>query len=293
MTTPLDAHSTADDVLDGTDLTGTLALVTGGYSGIGLETTRALVRRGAHVVVPARRPEVALAAVGDLPGVEVDALDLADPASVAGCAARLLSTGRRLDLVIANAGIMACPETRVGPGWEAQLATNHLGHFALVNRLWPAVAAGKARVVVLTSGIGRMHWDDLQLRKGYDRWKAYGQAKLANRLFAGQLDVLGRQHGVRAFSVAPGYILTPLQRHLTRAEMVEAGWVDAAGNPVGELFKTPRRARPRRSGQPRPHPCRSRAACTARTVPWSDRSWPRALRLTPRMRRGCGRCRRS
>jgi NAD(P)-dependent dehydrogenase (short-subunit alcohol dehydrogenase family) len=119
-------ESTARDVLEGIDLSGGLAVVTGGYSGLGLETTRALAGAGAHVVVPARRPEAAKEAVGGLDGVEVDELDLADLESVRGFAERFLASGRGIDIVINNAAVMACPETRVGPGWEAQFATNHL-----------------------------------------------------------------------------------------------------------------------------------------------------------------------
>src|SRR5690242_11506413 len=140
-----DAHSTADDVLAGIDLTGRLAVVTGGYSGLGLETTRALTKAGARIVVPARRRATAEEALAGLDGVEVDELDLGDLESVRAFAERFLASGRNIDIMIDNAGIMACPETRVGPGWEAQFATNHLGHFALVNRLWPAIAPGGAR----------------------------------------------------------------------------------------------------------------------------------------------------
>ncbi len=111
-----DARSTADDVLAGIDLSGKLALVTGGYSGLGLETTRALTKAGARVVVPARRPEHAREALAGIEGVEVDALDLGDLDSVRAFADGFLASGRTLDLVINNAGIMACPETRVGPG---------------------------------------------------------------------------------------------------------------------------------------------------------------------------------
>src|SRR5918997_631442 len=128
--------STAADVLRAIDLSGKIAIVTGGYSGIGLETTRALAAAGAHVVVPARRPALAAAA---LPGVEVGELDLADLASVARFTDRFLVSGRGLDIAVLNAGVMASPETRVGPGWEAQFAVNHLGHFALINRLRPGL----------------------------------------------------------------------------------------------------------------------------------------------------------
>jgi NAD(P)-dependent dehydrogenase (short-subunit alcohol dehydrogenase family) len=249
MTTPqrsigseFGARSTADDVVTGIDLTGRLALVTGGYSGLGLETTRALTRAGARVVVPARRPAPAAAALDGLDGVEVDALDLADLDSVRAFADRFLASGRTLDMVIANAGVMACPPTRVGPGWELQFAANHLGHHALVNRLWPAIAAGGARVVTVSSGAHRrcaIRWDDPHFTHGYDKWAAYGQSKTANVLFAVHLDALGAGDGVRAFSLNPGGVLTPLQRHLPRREMVEAGWIDADGNQVEPGFKTP------------------------------------------------------
>jgi NAD(P)-dependent dehydrogenase (short-subunit alcohol dehydrogenase family) len=248
MTTPqhkigsgFGAHSTADDVLRGIDLSGQLALVTGGYSGIGLETTRALVRAGAHVVVPARRPAGAREALGG--DVEVDELDLADLASVQGFAERFLASGRAIDIVIDSAGVMACPETRVGPGWEAQFATNHLGHYALVNRLWPAISPRGARVVAVSSAGHRrsaIRWDDVMFEHGYDKWAAYGQAKTANVLFAVHLDALARHAGVRAFALHPGGILTPLQRHLPRQEMVAAGWIDEDGNPLNPTgFKTP------------------------------------------------------
>ena len=235
------ARSTAAQVLAGTDLSGRLALVSGGSSGLGLETTRALVGAGATVVVPARRPDVARAALAGLERVEVDELDLADLGSVRGFADRFLATRRTLDLAVLGAGVMACPLTRVGPGWEAQFATNHLGHHALVDRLWPALAGG-ARVVVLSSAghhLSPVRWADVHVERGYDRWLAYGQAKTANALFAVHLDALGRAHGVRAFSVHPGKILTPLQRHMTRGEMVAAGWVDEQGRLVDATFEDP------------------------------------------------------
>jgi NAD(P)-dependent dehydrogenase (short-subunit alcohol dehydrogenase family) len=233
--------STAAEVLDGIDLSGRYCVVTGGYSGIGLETTRALASAGAAVVVPARRPQAARESLAGLDGVLVDALDLGDLASVAAFAQRLLDAGRPVDIVINGAGIMACPETRVGDGWEAQFATNHLGHFALVNRLWPLIAPG-GRVVAVSSGGHRrtgIRWDDIQFEHGYDKWLAYGQSKSADVLFAVQLDALGQEAGVRAFAVHPGGILTPLQRHLTQDEMRERGWIDEQGRPVGAGFKSP------------------------------------------------------
>ena len=229
-------------MLAGIDLTGRLAVVTGGYSGLGLETVRALSGAGASVIVPARRPAAAAEALADVPRTEVGELDLADLDSVHAFAAQLLERGDSIDFLINNAAIMACPETRVGPGWEAQFATNHLGHFALTNLLWPALASdGGARVVALSSRGHRrspIRWDDLQFERGYDKWEAYGQAKTANVLFAVRLDALGQDSGVRAFAVHPGGILTPLQRHLTRAEMAGFGWIDEDGNPT-QQFKTP------------------------------------------------------
>ena len=238
-----DAHSTADDVLAGIDLSGKLAVVTGGYSGLGLETTRALTKAGARVVVPARRPDTAREALAGIDGVEVDTLDLGDLDSVRAFAERFLASGRTIDLMIDNAGIMACPETRVGPGWEAQFATNHLGHFALVNRLWPAIAPGGARVVSVSSRahhFSGMRWDDVHWRQGYDKWETYGQAKTANVLFAVHLDKLAADQGVRAFSLHPGGIHTPLQRHIPKEEMIERGWIDEDGTLLNPgSFKTP------------------------------------------------------
>lgn len=221
------ARSSTSDVLRGVDLSGRLALVTGGYSGLGLETTRALAGAGARVVVPARRRAAAEEAVAGIAGVEVEELELTDLDSVRAFAERFLASDRAIDMMIDNAGIMASPETRVGPGWEAQFATNHLGHFALVNRLWPAIErggadGGGARVVAVSSNghqLSDVHWDDVHFAHGYDKWQAYGQAKTANALFALHLDGLGRDAGVRAFSLHPGTIATQLGRHMSEEEM--------------------------------------------------------------------------
>ena len=234
-------RSTAAEVVAGVDLTGRHAVVTGGYSGLGLETVRALVGAGATVTVPARRPDHARAELAGLDGVEVAELDLADLGSVAAFARQ--AAGRSVDILVTNAAVMACPETRVGLGWEAQLATNHLGHFALTVALWPALTAdGGARVVSLSSTghkLSPLRFEDPMFRTGaYDKWVAYGQAKTANSLFAVHLDVLGAPRGVRAFAVHPGGILTPLQRHLPVEEMRALGWIDADGTPDAR-FKTP------------------------------------------------------
>ncbi|CAM4049049.1 SDR family NAD(P)-dependent oxidoreductase [Saccharibacillus endophyticus] len=235
-------RSTANDVLNGIDLSGKLALVTGGYSGLGLETTKALVKAGARVIVPARRPKAAEEALSGIENVEVDELDLSDLNSVKAFADRVLASGRSIDLAILNAGVMASPETRVGPGWELQFATNHLGHFALINRLWPLLTAGEGARVVSTSSTGHhfspIRWDNLNFEGNYHKFEAYGQSKTANSLFAVELDRRGAEQGVRAFAVHPGGILTPLQRHMGREEMIALKWIDedGKGNPG---FKTP------------------------------------------------------
>src|SRR5690349_4821655 len=183
--------STAREVIDGIDLSGKSAIVTGGYSGLGLETVRALASAGASVTVPARRVEHArevLAAAGLGDAVTVEEMDLADQDSVKAFAQRYLAGHSSLDILINNAAIMASPEQRVGPGWEAQFATNHLGHYTLVNTLWPALeASGNARVVSLSSTghkISPVRFEDFNFSTGYDKWQAYGQAKTANALFA-------------------------------------------------------------------------------------------------------------
>lgn len=240
---PFGHESTAAEVIKGTDLTGKYAVVTGGYSGLGLETVRALVSAGASVMVPARRPEHAravLAAEG-LGSVAVGTLDLGDLDSVKAFAAEYLASGAGLDILINNAAIMACPETRVGPGWEAQFATNHLGHFVLVNELWPALVDGGARVVSLSSTghkLSAIRFENLEFNGDYDKWQAYGQAKTANSLFAVELDARGREHGVRAFAVHPGGIMTELQRHLPQEEMIALGWMDESGK-IRDGFKVP------------------------------------------------------
>jgi NAD(P)-dependent dehydrogenase (short-subunit alcohol dehydrogenase family) len=236
------AKSTSSDVLVDIDLTGKTVIVTGGYSGLGLEATLALTAAGARVVVPARRPDIARAALDGTDSVEVDELDLADLASVRGFTDRFAATRSTIDVIITCAGVMACPEQRVGPGWEMQFATNHLGHFALVNQLAPLLNPDGSRVVSVTSGANKLsgiRWSDIHFeRDPYDRWQAYGQSKTANVLFALQLGLLGSDRGILAYSATPGSIITPLQRHVPRAEQVASGWIDEEGRPNPD-FKTP------------------------------------------------------
>jgi NAD(P)-dependent dehydrogenase (short-subunit alcohol dehydrogenase family) len=229
---------TAEEVLAGLDLSGKVALVTGGAAGLGLEITRALAGAGARVIATGRDLARAEAALSSTASAEALALDLGDPAGIERCAQAVLASGAGLDVVIANAGVMAVPEKRVGKGLESHLAINHLGHFALIGRLWPLLRGSGTRVVVVGSGVSRIRWEDMQFALEYDKWAAYLQSKTANRLFALWLDDLGADDGVRAFSVAPGYIMTGLQRHLAREEMVAAGWIDASGAVTSPEFKT-------------------------------------------------------
>jgi NAD(P)-dependent dehydrogenase (short-subunit alcohol dehydrogenase family) len=239
--------SEAAEVLAGIDLAGKVAVVTGGYSGIGVETTRALVNAGAKVHVPVRNPEQAAETLADIDGeVHVGEMDLSDLDSVRAYAESIRSKEPVLDLLINNAGIMACPETRVGSGWESQFAVNHLGHFVLTMQLLPSLLqASDPRVVCLSSVAHKrsdIRWDDIHFEEDpYEKWEAYGQAKTANALFGLGLDLKYRDQGLRAFSVHPGGILTPLQRHMAAEEMMAMGWADADGN-ISEraksMFKT-------------------------------------------------------
>jgi NAD(P)-dependent dehydrogenase (short-subunit alcohol dehydrogenase family) len=216
--------TTAEEALGGRSLAGKLAVVTGGYSGIGLETTRVLSAAGATVIVPVRSPEKARLNLAGIPRVEQAELDLWDPASIDAFAQGFLATGRPLDLLINNAGIMASPLARDFRGNESQFSANHLGHFQLTARLWPALRKAEgARVVALTSRghrFSEVHFDDPNFdRRPYDKWRAYGQSKTANALFALGHDLRGRDFGVRAFSVHPGGIATDLARHLTDEDL--------------------------------------------------------------------------
>ena len=243
INSPFAMRSTAAEVIAGIDLTGKTALVTGGYSGLGKETVRALASAGAKVLVGARRPIVAATDLADVEGdVSILKLDLSDPKSIAAFALAINEQVAKLDLLINNAAIMACPLERDARGYESQFATNHLGHFHMTALLWPLLkASGNARVVSLSSiGHARcgIDFDDPNFeRREYDKWSAYGQAKTANALFAVHLDAIGQAHGVRAFAVHPGGIKTPLQRHLTMEEQVAMGWFKPDGT-LADIFKS-------------------------------------------------------
>jgi NAD(P)-dependent dehydrogenase (short-subunit alcohol dehydrogenase family) len=228
--------STAAEVVRDIDLTGRLAVVTGGYSGIGLETTRALTDAGATVIVPARNPDKARAALSGIERVELELLELTDPASVAAFAGRIVASGRPLSILVNSAGIMATPLLRDADGHEAQFATNHLGHFRLTLALWPALVAAKGARVVSVSSRGHqtagVDFEDIDFRtRPYDKWIAYGQSKTANALFAIGLDHRGRDAGIRAYSLHPGQILTDLARHLSAEEIAGFDASDEEGRP--------------------------------------------------------------
>lgn len=237
ISSPFNAHSTAYDVVNGLDLTGKTAIVTGGYSGLGLETVRALSGAGATVIVPARDTEKASRALEGMGRVEVVAMDLTDPSSIEAFASGFLARNIPLPILINSAGVMATPLFRDGGGHEGQFATNHLGHFRLAKALWPAlVKARGARVVSVSSRghqIAGMDFDDIDFRRRhYDRWIAYGQSKTANVLFAVELDRRGREDGIRAFSLHPGQILTNLARHLSDEDIAGFDALDADGKPI-------------------------------------------------------------
>src|SRR5471030_527995 len=227
-----DAQTTARQALDGADLSGKIAIVTGGASGLGLETTRALVSAGATVIVSARMTDHARQALAGIERVELAPLDLLDPASISAYAQRFVDSGRPLHLLINNAGVMAAPLTRDARGYETQFSANHLGHFQLTAQLLPALLkADGARVVALSSRGHRYGGVDVVdpnfERRAYDKWQAYGQSKTANALFALELDRRGATHGIRAFSVHPGRIIdTGLARHLSNDELRAAGVLD-------------------------------------------------------------------
>ncbi|WP_224372167.1 SDR family NAD(P)-dependent oxidoreductase [Hyalangium versicolor] len=257
MTLSFGVTSTTDDVLENHDLSGKRILVTGVSAGLGIETARALVAHGAHVVGTARdlaKAEAATrgvrAASAGPGGLELVELDLASLASVRRCADTLRDRGEPFDVIITNAGVMACPLGLTEDGFETQLGTNHLGHFVLVNRIASLLHSG-SRVVVLASAGHRYADVDLDdpnfERTPYEPFVAYGRSKTANILFAVELDRRLRERGVRATAVHPGVIQTELGRHLpadSLASMVEETNADLAarGKPLFVLKTIPQGA---------------------------------------------------
>jgi NAD(P)-dependent dehydrogenase (short-subunit alcohol dehydrogenase family) len=232
------AGQTALDVVEGIDLTGRVAIVTGGHSGVGLETTRALRTAGAHVIVPVRDPAKGQARVADIGGVEIDRLDLADPDSINAFATRFIASGHALDILVNSAGIMGVPLGRDARGYESHFATNHLGHFQLVQGLWPALrAANGARVVNVSAWAHRMSpvvFDDPSFeRRDYEWWLGYGQSKTANILHAIGVTAHGANDGIEGFALHPGAIIDTDLSPWASAETQRAmGNVDEHGQPV-------------------------------------------------------------
>ena len=227
ITTPFSFESTAAEVVAGIDLTGRRVIVTGGASGIGIETARALASAGAEVTLAVRnvaageRTAEDIVATTNNKQVLVAPLDLADQASVASFTA---GWDGPLDILVNNAGVMACPLARTPEGWEMQFATNHLGHFALANGLHRALAeAGGARVVSVSSS-GHLRspvlFEDIHFRqREYEPWSAYGQSKTANVLFAVEATERWADDGITANALMPGGIRTNLQRYVTEEDL--------------------------------------------------------------------------
>lgn len=221
--------STTDEVLEGHDLSGKSVLVTGGYSGLGLETARAMGAKGAHVILSGRDGEKLAHAAKDLAqqtGAIFDTLecDLASLDSVRAAAKEANERFDKLDLLINNAGVMACPKGETADGFERQFGTNHLGHFLLSNLLVPLLEKGKdARIVALSSRAhfqSPVHLDNPNYEnREYEKWESYGQSKTANALFALEADKRLKGRGIRAFSVHPGGIVTNLGRHLSEEDV--------------------------------------------------------------------------
>jgi NAD(P)-dependent dehydrogenase (short-subunit alcohol dehydrogenase family) len=210
------ADSTTDEVLEGHDLTGLRVLITGASAGLGVETARALTAHGAKVVGAARDLGKAAKATAHIAGIELIELDLASLASVRNCADELNARGEPFNVVIANAGVMACPKGVTADGFETQFGTNHLGHFVLVNRIASLI---RERLVNLSSAghqFADVDLDDPNFEHTpYTEFGAYGRSKTANILFAVEFDRRHRARGVRATALHPGGIQTELGRHLT------------------------------------------------------------------------------
>ena len=241
--------TTTDEILDGVDLKGRRFVVTGAASGLGRESARALAAHGASVTVLARSPARAAGAVTEIdalvPGgdLEPGAVDLSDLASIRAFAQAYLADHDAIDVLINNAGVMACPLSRTADGFEMQFGTNHLGHFLLTALLSPALLAGDQPRVVTLSSAGHSR-SDVDLvdpnfeTTEYSPWIAYGRSKTANALFARELARRGRTRGLLSFSVHPGGIFTDLGRHLTDELLTEMAdfarqRAEASGAPAG------------------------------------------------------------
>lgn len=237
------ATSATTDVIAGINLKGKTAIITGGYAGIGLETTKTFIEAGARVIVPARDIEKAKRNLVGLANVEVEAMDLMDYHSINAFAEKFLASRQPLDLLINNAGIMWVPLRRDARGFESQLSTNHLGHFQLTAKLWPALKkADRARVVNVSSyghQIAPFNFEDPNFEhRQYETLLGYGQSKTANNLFTVELDARGAKSAIRAYAVHPGSVNhTDLGREAPMELYQQMGTHDADGHIFPEVEK--------------------------------------------------------
>lgn len=235
------AASTANDVIKGIDLAGKIAIVTGGNTGIGLETTKTLAAAGATVIVPARDTNKAKMNLVGIAAVELESMDLMDPASIDAFAQKFIASGRPLHILINNAGIMWVPLRRDSRGIESQLATNYLAQFQLTARLWPALIKAKGARVVNVSSHGHQfapfNFDDPNfLYREYETLQGYGQSKTASNLFSLELDIRGHAQNVRTYAVHPGSIGgTELAREAPIELFQQMGFYDADGKIIPEV----------------------------------------------------------
>lgn len=233
-----DATSTAEDVISGIDLTGKTAIVTGGYAGLGLETVKTLVKAGAEVIVPARDKTKAGINLQGLKNVTIEMMDLMDSESINQFANSFLKKHDMLHILINNAGIMWVPLIRDDRGYESQLSTNHLGHFQLTAKLWPALKNTKGARVVNVSSWGHHYspfvFEDPNFEhRQYETLLGYGQSKTANILFTCELDNRGKTFGVRSFTLHPGAIVeTDMKRLLSTEKLIELGIYDKNGKVI-------------------------------------------------------------
>ncbi|WP_421934662.1 oxidoreductase [Phenylobacterium sp.] len=251
ITAGLSPFTDAAEIAEDHDLTGRTAIVTGGATGIGIETARALAAAGAEVTLAVRNREAGEKAAAQINadiGAERAKVGMLDLSSLASVAAFVSAWGDApLNMLINNAGVMACPQTYTVDDLEMQIGTNHFGHFllgvGLARALMNGAEEGRTARLVSLSSIGHrrsgINWDDVHYRtRPYDKWESYGQSKTANSLFAVGFHRRFADLGITANAVMPGGIMTPLQRHLPREEMIAMGWMNEAGV-IAQGFKTP------------------------------------------------------
>ena len=236
------ATSAANEVIKGIDLTGKIAIVTGGGTGIGLETVKTLAKAGATVIVAARDVAKATENLKGVTNVEIEQLDLMDPDAIDIFTGKFLASGRPLHLLINNAGIMFVPLRRDAKGNESQLATNYLSVFQLTARLWDALKKANGARVINVSSLGHhfaaFNFDDPNFENHeYQTLQGYGQSKTAVNLFSLELDNRATSFGVRVYSVHPGNIWgTELTREAPTEILQQFGFLDEKGNPVPEVI---------------------------------------------------------